>query len=81
MAPNMIQDTDLVFRDPYLDHNNSQSLRIHVFLNSISVYIDIDMLHLFYLQYFYNPRWQHMWQSKPPIKCLTQVYCSILTTK
>lgn len=39
----MIQDTDLVFRDPYLDHNNSQALRVHVFLNSISVYI--DMLH------------------------------------
>lgn len=53
----MIQDTDLVFRDPYLDQNNSQALRVHVFLNSISVYV--DMLHLFYLQYFYNPTCQH----------------------
>lgn len=37
----MIQDTDLVFRDPYLDHNNSQAQKIHVFLNSMCVYTHI----------------------------------------
>lgn len=57
---NMIKDTDLMFRDPYLDHNNSQAQKVQVFLNSMCVYTYICMLHLIDLFHFYNPRCQHI---------------------
>lgn len=38
---NMIQDTELVFRDPHLDHNNSLKLKGFTFLKIISVCVYI----------------------------------------
>lgn len=36
---NMIQDTELVFRDPHLDHNSSLKLKGFTFKKIICVYV------------------------------------------